>query len=79
MNEKSVYELLLIACNAYKAWWDCGRDFKDHADKFDAWEKALESIIKDIATPANFQSTATVLKEYIQALLDHRKTSDDTY
>jgi uncharacterized protein (UPF0147 family) len=40
---------------------------------------ALDSIIKDRATPANFQSTATVLKEYIQALLDHRKTSDDTY
>jgi uncharacterized protein (UPF0147 family) len=39
---------------------------------------ALDSIIKDRATPTNFQSTAIVLKEYIQALLDHRKNSDDT-
>jgi len=46
MNEKSVYELFLIACNAYKAWWDCGRDFKDHADKFDVWEKAIEDYFK---------------------------------
>lgn len=46
MNEKSVYKLFLTACNAYKAWWDCGRDFKYHADKFDAWDKAIEDYYK---------------------------------
>jgi hypothetical protein len=36
-----IEELFLIAVNAYKDWWACGRDFKLHTDKFEAWDKAI--------------------------------------
>ena len=36
-----IEELFLIAVNTYKDWWMCGRDFNLHADKFEAWDKAI--------------------------------------
>jgi len=39
---------------------------------------ALDAIIGDKITPDNLRSNAVVLKDYIQALLLHRKESGDT-
>jgi hypothetical protein len=36
-------ELFLTACNAYEAWWSCGRDFRDHANKFLVWDDAINA------------------------------------
>jgi hypothetical protein len=36
-------ELFLDAVNTYKDWWMCGRDFNLHADKFEAWDMAIET------------------------------------
>ena len=34
-------ELFLEAIEAYKAWVDCGKDFLNHPDVFDAWDHAV--------------------------------------
>jgi hypothetical protein len=36
-----VEEMFLVAVNTYKDWWECGRDFNLHADKFEAWNQAV--------------------------------------
>lgn len=36
-------ELFLDAVNTYKDWWMCGRDFNLHADKFEAWDMAINT------------------------------------
>lgn len=33
--------LFLDAVNAYKAWIECGKDFVNHADLYDAWDDAV--------------------------------------
>jgi len=38
-----VEELFLIAVNAYKDWWMCGRDFSLHANKFEAWDESINA------------------------------------
>ena len=49
-------ELFLIACNAYKAWWGCGRDFRLHADKFAVWDDAINAY----AVSVNVSRDATI-------------------
>jgi hypothetical protein len=34
-------ELFLKAINAYKAWCDCGKDFKDNWQLFEIWDQAV--------------------------------------
>lgn len=36
-------QLFLDAVNTYKDWWMCGRDFNLHADKFEAWDMAINT------------------------------------
>ena len=36
-------DLFVTATNAYKAWWDCGRDFVKHEHLFVAWDKAIQA------------------------------------
>jgi len=38
-----ISELFIEATNAYKDWWACGRDFNLHADKFEAWDMAINT------------------------------------
>jgi hypothetical protein len=38
-----IAELFVEATNAYKDWWMCGRDFNLHADKFEAWDIAINT------------------------------------
>ena len=33
--------LFLEAVEAYKAWINCGKDFLNHADLFEAWDEAV--------------------------------------
>lgn len=33
--------LFLEAINAYKAWINCGKDFLNHSDLFEAWDEAV--------------------------------------
>jgi hypothetical protein len=34
-------ELFLKAINAYKVWCDCGKDFKENWELFEAWDAAV--------------------------------------
>jgi hypothetical protein len=53
-----IEELFLIAVNTYKDWWACGRDFNLHADKFEAWDKA----ILDFASAANVDRNYAIVQ-----------------
>jgi hypothetical protein len=35
-------EAFLNATQAYRAWLDCGKDLVNHADLFDAYDKAVD-------------------------------------
>lgn len=51
-------QLFLTAANSYKDWWMCGRDFNLHADKFQAWDKA----ILDFATEAGIDRNDAIIQ-----------------
>ena len=34
-------QLFLKAVDAYKSWIDCGKDFLNHSDLFEAWDDAV--------------------------------------
>lgn len=36
-----------VAVNAYKDWWMCGRDFIEHTEIFEAWDKAINAYASD--------------------------------
>ena len=44
-------DLFVTATNAYKAWWDCGRDFVKHEHLFVAWDKAIQAYAASINVP----------------------------
>jgi hypothetical protein len=46
-------EKFLMAVNAYKDWWACGRDFNLHADKFQAWDEAINAFALAAETERN--------------------------
>jgi hypothetical protein len=40
-------ELFLQAVNAYKTWQNCGMDFRDFTDLYEAWDKAVLAYMKE--------------------------------
>jgi hypothetical protein len=42
MQEIEQVETFLVACSAYRAWLDCGKNLIEHQDLFDAYDKAVD-------------------------------------
>ena len=50
---RSPETLFLEAVNAYKAWIDCGKDFLNHANLFDAWDDAVTAYAQSVFLERN--------------------------
>jgi len=42
MSEIENVEAFVNACGAYRTWLDCGKDLVNHADLFEAYDKAVD-------------------------------------
>lgn len=41
-------QLFLNAVTAYRVWLDCGKDFLNHTDLFEAWDDAVTTYAESI-------------------------------
>jgi hypothetical protein len=41
-------QLFLQAVSAYRTWLDCGKDFLNHTDLFEAWDEAVYAYAESI-------------------------------
>ena len=51
------FELYLKALDAYKAWIATGKDFVNHADKFEAWDVAILAYAKAVNVSRSHAAT----------------------